>query len=207
MLVIPTRSMKDGHIPLPWMVGYHILHFLIFKDWKVYLHSDTSSFTCWSIATSGCSCHCWVQRTSVTTSIRTPTRWRLWASRGVSRNLQCSLSPTSSTTSTNALSKVPLCSCLHATNIINSPRLPHLMLPHPDLTYNHWCYWWQLRAGGSPWHLGMPWPSGFHFLLHNGICHSSAALCVVHTVDFTWAVLPSKAMWPLRMSLMSCAFL
>ena len=98
MLIIPTRSKKVGHIPLPWAVGYNILGFLICIDWQVDLHSKTSTCICWSVITTGCSGHCWVQRALITSSIGTPTPRRGWASGETSRYPWCSMLPTSSTT-------------------------------------------------------------------------------------------------------------
>ena len=54
---------------------------------------------CWSVAPTGCSCHCWVQVTLVTFTIRTSTPRREWTSGKASRNSRYSLSLLLSATS------------------------------------------------------------------------------------------------------------
>ena len=123
MLIILTRSMKNGHTPLPWVVGYCILGSLVLKSWQ-FPHLETSSYTCWSLATAGCSHHCWVQRTLITSSIRTPNPRRGWVSREVSRIPWCSLSPVSSTTFTGVLNMSTTTLVSISMNAISSSHLP-----------------------------------------------------------------------------------
>ena len=161
-------------------VGYSILGFLIFKDWQVDLDLETSPCMCWSVATTGCFCHCWVQRALITSFIRMPIPRRGWASVEASRNPWCSLLPMSSTTSTDmpSMSITLLISMNVKWHQFFSP--PHWMLPHPGLASNHWCTGSSHGPDGSPQPSGMPWPSGLSFLLHDGIHNSLAAF--LHSV-------------------------
>ena len=176
----PTRSMKNGHIPLPWVVDYHILGFLIFKDWQVHLHSETSSCMCLPVATYGCSHHCQVQRTSIASCFRTPTPIGGWASRGASRNLH---------QQAECEHHLPhVYECTH--HQFFSP--PNWKFPHPDLTsnlqYNRWPLgtgWVVLTPGGTQ----ALWPS-----------FSSPWWCLLYLVILPawclWSLLPVLFSWP-----------
>ena len=104
MLVIPTWLMKNSHIPQPWVVSYSILHLSILKDGQVDLHAKALSHMCWSVTVARCFCYCQMHRALITSSIRTLTPQRGWASWRTCKNPWCSLSLVSSTASNNVLS-------------------------------------------------------------------------------------------------------
>ena len=194
MLIILTRSREDGHIPSPWAVGYSILGFLVFKDWQVDLHSETSPCMHWSVTTTGCCHHCWVQRALITSPIRTPTHRRGWCSGEASWKPWCSLSPMSSTTSTDMLSKI-ITLLISVSMNVPSSHLPIgnslAQASHPIINVTCSSH----GLDGSPQSLVAPWPSGFSFLLHASV-HSSS-VPYLHSVSshFYLCSSPSLITW------------
>ena len=172
ILIIPTWPMKYGHIPPPGVVSYSILCLFILKDGQIDLHPKAPYRTHWYVTAAGCSHHFWVCKASITSSIRTCTPWRWWASGRTSRNPWCSLLLVSSTMSNCALSA----------GITGSSHLPigHSLVQasHPII------YVTGASQGpdGSPQPPGVPWAPGLCFLLRDSICNSSMAVMFCHTL-------------------------
>ena len=171
MLIVPTRFMEDDHIPLPWVVCYHFLGFLIFEDQQVNLHLEASSYMNWSVAPSWMLLHCWVQRTSITFAIRTSTPEEGEPPKKYLGTPGMSLLSMLSATS-NALIMSMTSFIVVSVNVIMFCPPPYQILSHLGLAFNHQCYRWQLRIMWLPMTLGAPRPSGLHFLVHDSIHNS-----------------------------------
>ena len=158
----PAWAADNKHIPLPPVVDYSIYAFsslmmgrLTFT-WRPLL-ACTDLWLLW-----GCSHHCWVHWALIIPSIRTFTSRRGWVSWRTSRNPWCSLSPVLSTLSNDMLGLGVPASPSHF------PITCSLVQPsHPVI------YFAGTSQGldGSPWPLGLPQPSGIHFLLHDSCFH------------------------------------
>ena len=134
-----------------------------------------------------------------------PQGWQ--ASGGASKNLQCSLLPTSSTTFTNMLSASATSLLPISMNVINSP---HLLIRHSLVQALHPITDVTGRAEGQVDVLYPGGCPGFLAFVFFSKMASTIALwpsCTVCTVASTWAVLPAQVRGPLRPSSTSCAFL
>ena len=185
----PNQIDENGHIPLSCVVGYYILGSLIFKDWQVDLHSETSSCMCWSH-------HHQVQRTLIASLIRTPTPRRRCASSEASRILWCSLSPTSSTISTSMPNVSATLLIFVRANIISSShpsiRWSVVQASHPvaNITGGSW----GLVALFDP--QGCPCPLAFVFFSMMASAIAQWPSCTVFSVPSTWVVLPAQLTGP-----------
>ena len=207
MLIIPSRLTKNGHIRSPWVVGYCILGFLIFKDWWVdlhlgdlFLHAMICSY-CWMLSSlsSAENFDCLLNQNSHPQ--------KSWASREASRNPWCSLSPMSSTTSTNMPNLRATLLIIISINFTSSNHLP---IRHSLIQYSYPI----INITGSSWGPGSSlWPSGasrhpsFHFPFYDGTSNSS--LTFLHSVYYCFylAVLLAQLTGPLKPRSTSFAFL
>ena len=185
MLIVPTWQMKNGHVPLPGVVSYSILHLFILKDGQTDLHPKAPSQTCWSMTAAKCSCHYYVCRASITSSIRTPTPWRGWASGRTSRNPGCSLLPILLTMS-NWVSNSHhwSFSSVHLDAPSSRPLIQPSKLQVPGK-----------GPHGSPQPLGASHAPGLHFLLHDSICNSAMAFLHCICSHFHLCCSPTPINW------------
>ena len=169
MLVIPTWTAENSYVLLPWVVSHSIFGLFILEGWQIDLHPKTPSGPCWSAAFSWHCYYGWMAGTLITSPIGTPTLWRGWITRGVSRKLWPSFPSVPPDTSTSMLRmSVPLLrptiNCI-TTSCLSFERIFfHAPLPLFDI----------ICSGGGP-HLlhhsvGMSWPLCLSSLFCNSFC-------------------------------------
>ena len=208
MLVIPTRSTKNGHVPSPWVVDYHILGFLILKGWQVDLHCGDLSLHmlicgyCGMLSSmlSAENFDHFLKSELPTPEEGEPPEKHL----GIPWYF---LPPTLSTISTSRLNVSTTLLLFMSMNIISSHfpiKCPLIQTSHPviDIT------WWQLRgqvALLNPW--GHPGPLAFIFFSMMVSAIAWQVSYTVFTVTATCAVLLTQLTGLLKQSSMSFAFL
>ena len=182
MLIVPTRLMKNSHIPSPQAVGYHILGFLILKGWQVDLHLETllacaNLWLQWDVLIIVECRELWLLPQS---EVSTPEEGEPLEKHLGFPGVPCCL---------HCLPPLPAC---QTWSVLTS----FWTFPHPSLTSSCQHYRQQLRAGWLSSTLsGVPRPSGLPFLLHDGICNSSAAFLHIVYCCFYLCSCPGPIDW------------
>ena len=98
MVVIPTRVVEHGHIPMPWAVDHCVFGLFVLKGGKINLYPEASSSPPWSATLLRNPLLVWMLWTLFTLSIQTVSSCRGWASWRFHKNPWASLPPMPSST-------------------------------------------------------------------------------------------------------------